>query len=132
MSTFRLEVITPDKEFFKEEVEMVILRGAEGDMGIMKNHIPLVTPLAIGKLRIKINGTYKEAAIASGFVNIQKDKTIILTDSAEWPEDIDVERARKAKERAEQRLADSQAKIDRARAQAAFERAINRLTISGR
>jgi F-type H+-transporting ATPase subunit epsilon len=132
MATFKLEVITPDKHFYNDEIEMVIVRGVEGDLAVMRGHIPFVTPLAIGKLRIKKDGQYREAAISGGFISVQPDKTTIMTDSAEWPEEIDANRAEEAKKRAEERLQQRQDKIDRARAQAAFERAMNRLNVANK
>ncbi|MEW9123145.1 MAG: F0F1 ATP synthase subunit epsilon [Thermotaleaceae bacterium] len=126
-STFQLEIVTPDRKFYEDEVEMVIVRTTEGDLGILKNHTSLVSPIAIGVIRIKKDGVFTEAPCAGGFVQVRKDKTTIITDSAEWPEEIDVERAKRAVERAEGRLKNAQANVDVARAQAALERALNRL-----
>ncbi|WP_427337922.1 F0F1 ATP synthase subunit epsilon [Caloranaerobacter sp. DY30410] len=130
MSQFTLEIVTPDRKFFEDEVEMVIVRGIEGDIGILKNHTPMVTPLSIGKIRIKKNGKIKEAAIAGGYVEITKDKTTIITDAAEWPEEIDVKRAEEAKKRAEQRLKSGKGEIDIVRAQIALRKALNRLEVA--
>ncbi|KXG76266.1 F0F1 ATP synthase subunit epsilon [Thermotalea metallivorans] len=129
-STFQLEIVTPDRKFYEDQVDMVIVRSTEGDLGIMKNHMSLVSPLAIGVIKIKKNGEYREAACAGGFIQVKQDKTTIITDSAEWPEEIDVERAKKAAERAEERLKTKTAEIDLIRAQAALERALNRLRVA--
>lgn len=129
-STFQLEIVTPDRKFYEDQVDMVIVRTTEGDLGIMKNHMSLVSPLAIGAIKIKKNGEYREAACAGGFIQVKQDKTTIITDSAEWPEEIDVERAKKAAERAEERLRTKTAEIDLIRAQAALERALNRLRVA--
>lgn len=84
-SKFSLEVVTPDKVFYQDdEVEMVIFKTTEGDRAVLKNHVPFVAGLKKGNLRIKIDGNFKEASILEGFVNVQKDKTTILTQSAEW------------------------------------------------
>ena len=130
MSQFTLEIVTPDRKFFEGEVEMVIVRGTEGDIGILKNHTPLVTPLSIGKIRIKQNGEFREAAIAGGYVGITKDKTTVITDAAEWPEEIDVKRAEEAKKRAEQRLKSSKSEIDIVRARIALRKALNRIEVA--
>lgn len=130
MSQFTLEIVTPDRKFFEDEVEMVIVRGIEGDIGILKNHTPMVTPLSIGKIRIKRNGEFKEAAIAGGYIEISKDKTTVITDAAEWPEEIDVKRAEEAKKRAEQRLKSSDSEIDIVRAHIALRKALNRLEVA--
>ncbi|WP_024621189.1 FoF1 ATP synthase subunit delta/epsilon [Metaclostridioides mangenotii] len=83
-SKFSLEVVTPDEIFYKDDVEMVIFRTTEGDRAVLKNHIPFVSGLKKGELRIKLDGNFKEANILEGFVNVQKGKTVILTQSAEW------------------------------------------------
>lgn len=131
-STFMLEIVTPNRKFFEEEVEMVIARGTEGDIGIMKNHTPLVTPLDIGRIKIKQNGSYKEAAVANGYVEIRKERTTIIADSAEWPEEIDIERAEESKKRAEERLNKKKDNMDLLRAEVALRKAINRIDIAKR
>lgn len=132
LSQFRLEIVTPDRKFFEDDVEMVIVRGTEGDIGILKNHTPLVTPLAIGKVRVKQNGEFREATVAGGYIEVNVDKTTIITDAAEWPEEIDVERARAAKERAEKRLNHSTDQVDVIRARIALQKALNRLDLADR
>lgn len=131
MSGFHLDIVTPDRSFFSEEVDMVIVKGIEGDLGILKGRAPVVTPLRIGKVRIFQNDIERIAAVVDGYISVQKDKTIIVTDSAEWPDEIDVERAVEAKQRAEKRLnSDKKPETDVARAQLALRRAINRLEVS--
>lgn len=131
-STFRLQIVTPDRMFYDEEVEMIIARTVDGDVGILANHALLVSPLSIGKIRVKKDGKFKEAAISEGFVQVEEDYTRVLTDSAEWPEEIDIERAEAAKQRAEERLKTDRSNIDVMRAEAALQRATNRLTVAGR
>lgn len=122
-----LEIVTPDRLFFSEEVEMVVVRGIEGDLAIMENRTPITTPLKIGKVRVFQDGEEKEACVVDGYVSALDNKVTIATDAAEWPEEIDVERAKAAKERAERRLANRPEGLDVARAEAALKRAINRL-----
>ena len=81
---FALEIVTPDKFFYQGEAEMIIVRTTEGDRGILKNHRPLVTGLAPGTLRIKKIGKFQDAKISGGFMNVDKEKTVIVTESAEW------------------------------------------------
>lgn len=126
---FKLEIVTPDKSFFSDEVEMVIVRGIEGDLAILENRAPLITPLAIGKVRIFKDDEEKVAAIVDGYVTVTKEKTTIITDAAEWPEEIDTERAIEAKERAEERLKTKREGLDIHRAELALKRAINRLEV---
>lgn len=129
-SKFQLQIITPNRIFFEGEVERVILRAVDGDIGILKNHTPLVTPLSIGKVRITQEGQLKEAAIAGGFVHVDKEKTVVITDAAEWPEEIDLERANEAKYRAEERLKTKDPAIDRVRAEIALKKALNRINVA--
>lgn len=131
-SAFQLEIVTPDRKFYEDDVDMVVVRTTAGDLGILKNHMSLVSPLAVGTIKIKKNGEQLEAACAGGFVQVRQDKTTIITDSAEWPEEIDVERAKKAAERAEDRLKMKSSELDMIRAQAALERALNRLRVARR
>lgn len=81
---FAVEVVTPDNVFFEGNVEMIIVRTTEGDRGILKNHRPLVAGLSTGTLKIKQDGKFKEAKISGGFMNVDKQKTVIVTESATW------------------------------------------------
>ncbi|WP_129599359.1 ATP synthase F1 subunit epsilon [Anaerophilus nitritogenes] len=128
-STFELEIVTPDKQFFKGLVEQIVVRTTQGDMGVLKNHIPTVSPLQIGVLRIKQNGQYKEATCAGGLIQVKKDKTIILTDAAEWPEEIDEKRAQESFKKAKERLENSSEEIDKKRAEKSLKRAEIRLRL---
>ena len=132
MSTLLLEIVTPERTVYAKEAEMVVVKGAAGELGILPNHIPLVTPLKIAPVRAKLGGSEDRIAVHGGFMEVRKDKVVILAEAAELPEEIDVERALRAKERAEKRLSDRQEGIDLIRAQAALNRAINRLTVAGR
>lgn len=129
MAGFMLEIVTPDRKFFEEEVDMVIVRGVEGDLGILRGRAPLVTPLDIGRIKIKKDGKTRIAAIAGGYVEVTKERTTIISDSAEWPEEIDVTRAKEAKQRAEERLK-RRDNIDVARAEIALRKAVNRIRIA--
>ena len=128
---FMLEIVTPERSFFQGEVDRVIVRGVEGEMAILKNRAPIITPLAIGKIRILKDGEERVAAAVNGYISVDKEKTTIITDSAEWPDEIDVERAREAKERAERRLRERSEGLDIDRAELALRRALNRLDVAG-
>lgn len=128
-NTFFLEVVTPERKFFSGEVEMVILKTPEGEIGILKGHTPMISAVAIGPMRIKQNGEWLEAVLNEGFLEIKNDKAIILTDTAEWPHEIDENRAKAAKERAEERLHSQLAKVEHIRSQAALARAMARLKV---
>ena len=131
MSTFHLEIVTPDRMFFSEEVEMVIVRGIEGDLAILKGRAPITTPLKIGMARIFQEGEEKVAAVVDGYISVVDNKATIVTEAAEWPGEIDVERAKAAKARAESMLKERSDNIDIGRAELALRRAINRLDVSG-
>lgn len=125
----RLQIITPLKKVFDEDVERVTLRTTEGDMGVLYDHEPVVALLAYNTIRYTQDGTSKKATTMGGFAEVTGDKVVILTDASEFEEEIDVERARRAKERAESRL--SQQNIDRRRAEIALKKAIARLNLKG-
>ena len=127
---FMLEIVTPERAFFSGEVDRVIVRGVEGDLAILKNRAPIITPLAIGKIRILKDGEERVAAAVNGYISVDKDKTTIITDSAEWPHEIDIERAEAAKERAERRLRERSEGLDIDRAELALKRALNRLDVA--
>lgn len=123
----KLQIITPLKKVFDEEVESVILHTTEGDMGILYDHEPVVALLGYNVIRYKQDGVMKKATTMGGFAEVTTDQVIILTDASEFPGDIDVERAKKAKERAEGRL--SEQNMDRKRAEIALKKAIVRLNL---
>ncbi|MDP4180152.1 MAG: ATP synthase F1 subunit epsilon [Bacillota bacterium] len=129
-STFKLEIATPDRRFFSGDVEMVILKTPDGEMGILKDHAPSVVAVDIGPIKILQDGEWLEAVLNEGFMEITKEKTVILSDTAEWPNEIDVNRANAAKDRAEERLQRQLAQMEFARSRAALARAMTRLKVS--
>lgn len=127
--TMKLQVITPDKEFFSGDVTMVELNTADGQMGVYPQHIPLTVAVAPGVLKIHKDGNVRLAALLSGFLQILPEKMTILAEVCEWPDEIDGARANEARIRAERRLAEHTGEIDIARAEAALERALVRLSL---
>ncbi|MCL2077197.1 MAG: ATP synthase F1 subunit epsilon [Oscillospiraceae bacterium] len=133
MTPFKLQIITPRGVFFKGETENVIARTTVGDVGILAKHEPYVAALGIGKVRIKIDGQYRLAAVSSGILKVGLDKTTILAQSCEWGDKIDVERAEEAKKTAEKRLSDvSLSANEHAVAEFKLKRALNRLDAAGK
>ena len=130
--TFPFEILTLQKLFLREEIRFVIAPGQEGVFEILANHAPYVFALKPGVLRMRMPGGQDQyVAVGTGFLVVQKDRTTVLTRSAERPEEIDVERARRAKERAEQRVQQGiSSDIDLTRAQAALQRALARLKVA--
>ncbi len=124
---FELKIIKPDGMFFEGEGEFLEFTSVEGQMGVYKNHIPLTTILEPCVVKIHANGEKKKAAVLGGFIEIQKERITILAEDANWPEDIDVERAKAAKQRAEERLSKRESSTDIVRAEAALKRAMARI-----
>lgn len=127
MATFKLEVITPLKKVLEMEVERVILRTSEGDMGILAKHAPLVAELAVGEMKIKSNGTEERFFVAGGFLEVSKGRTLVLADEAINIKDIDVEVARKEAELAKQKLAKLKEDRDIAVTQKALNSALTKI-----
>ena len=127
--TVRLDIVTPDKIVLSEDVAMVIARATDGDIGILPGHAPLIAGLAIAPLRIIKDESEMQVSVGGGFIEVQADKITVLAGSAELPENIDVNRAQAALERAEQRLK-SGTDIDMTRAELALRRAMTRLKVA--
>ncbi|WP_295067755.1 ATP synthase F1 subunit epsilon [Ruminococcus sp.] len=128
--TFHLEIIATDRLFFSGEVEHLVITAIDGLIGIMAGHEPLVTCLPTGELKYLVNGEWKYAAISEGFIQVMPDSSIILAETCELPEEIDIKRAQEARERAEELLRQKQSIKEYYETQAALNRAMNRLKIS--
>lgn len=129
---FRLKIIAPDRNFYEDDVEMVEFRTTEGEIGVLKGHIPLTVVLEPGVVRIKVTDSeVKIAALHSGFAEILQDQVNILAEVVEWPDEIDENRAKEAKIRAERRLAENAAGINSRRAELSLKRAVARIEVKG-
>ena len=127
---FTVEIITPDRIFYKGEGDMIEFTTAVGEIGVYKKHIPLTTVLAPGVVKIHKTGEDDViAAVHSGFAEILPDKVTLLAEIAEWPDEIDINRAREAKIRAERRLKGSEGEINEKRAEIALRKALLRLEL---
>ena len=104
MTPFKLQILTPDGIFYDGMTENVIVRTTVGDKGILARHEPYVAAIPISKFKVMIDGEFRYGAISSGIIKVSKDKTVILAQSCEWANEIDVDRALKAKDIAEQRI----------------------------
>lgn len=124
---FKLTIVTPDREFFNEEADMVEFNTTEGEIGVYAGHAPLTVIVKPGILTITQGETVRNAALHAGFVQILPEEITILAEIIEWPQEIDKERAEEAKQRAEGRLTERSANIDLDRAQTALMRAIARI-----
>ncbi|MCK1975848.1 F0F1 ATP synthase subunit epsilon [Jeotgalicoccus huakuii] len=132
MATIALDVVTPNGSVFHEEdCEIVVLQTVQGELGVMAGHIPTVTPLKIGVLRVKIDGKFEYLAVTEGFAEIKPEQVTVLVQAGEFSAEIDTERAEAAKKRAEELLNRAQdERVDKYRAELALHRAVNRLEVS--
>ncbi len=128
-NSFLLRIITPERLFYENQVEMVEFNTTEGEIGVLPGHIPLTVIVKPGILDITEPEGDKVAALHAGFAEILPDRVTILAEIIEWPEEIDEERARAAKERAEERLRSKTAQTDIMRAETALQRAIARIQV---
>ena len=127
---FHLEIIATDRVFYQGDCQHLVITAVDGLLGLLPGHEPMVTTLPTGELKYMVNDSWKYAAISGGFIQVMPDSSIILADSCELPEEIDIKRAEEAKERAEEMLRQKQSIMEYYRTQAALNRAINRLKVS--
>ncbi|MFN8539498.1 MAG: F0F1 ATP synthase subunit epsilon [Thermomicrobiales bacterium] len=133
MAKLRVEVVTGEREVLVEDdVDMVVAPGIEGQLGILPQHAPLVTTLAPGELRIVKGGTEEDFAVSGGFLQVGPDRVMVLADTAERSEEIDIARAEEARRRAEADLANPRPAADMAVMQAAMRRSVVRLRVAQR
>lgn len=132
-NTLRLRVYTPTREFFDAMATMVEFTTSEGNVGIYPKHLPTTAIVAPGILTIHLeSGEKKLASLISGFVDIEEDGVTILAETCEWPDEIDEERAKEAKIRAQRRISEKSKELDLARAELALKRALVRIDIKNR
>lgn len=129
--TFQLEIVTPEKKVVDTAAGEAQIPGKNGYLGILPGHAPLITELAVGEIKFHAGGEEQRLAMAWGFAEVLPDKVTVLAESAERPDEIDVERARKAKERAEKRLTSGDTSVDVERALNAIHKAETRLEVAG-
>lgn len=129
---YTLEIITPERIFFRGEVESVIIPTSDGYMSIQKMHEPMVAAITVGDMKLQIDGEWKECTTTDGFVEVRPDETIIFSQAVEWPEEIDMRRAQEARERAEERLRQKKSHQEYMQNQIALARAMVRLRVGRR
>jgi F-type H+-transporting ATPase subunit epsilon len=128
-----LEVVTPDRLVLSTEADVVVCPGVEGQFGVLPGHIPFLSALEIGEMYYRKGGQIEYLAVSGGFAEVTGEKVTIVAESAEKGREIDLERARRALERAEKRLAAAKTEnIDWARAEAAMRRSLVRAKVAGR
>ena len=127
-----LKIITHDRIVFDDDVNEIYTKGVDGEFGVLRGHIPIISALDIGVTKVVTNDECKWFTTMGGVFQFKNDEATILTDCAECGEDIDITRARTAKERAEARLAEKSAAIDVKRAEYALRKALIRESVAGR
>jgi len=131
MADIRLDVVTAGRMVYSDSVDVVVAPGFEGQLGILPHHTPLMTALLPGELRIKKGGEEVSLVISGGFLEVRPDKVVVLADTAERADEIDVERAEAARKRAQERLSQQrELGIDGTRAEASLRRSLARLRVA--
>jgi F-type H+-transporting ATPase subunit epsilon len=132
VATLSLQVVTPERIVLEEDVDIVVARGAEGDLGILHGHEPMITPLATGELMYRVDGEERHLAVSGGFLEVRPDKVVVLADMAERSDEIDRQSAEEARARAEAMLSEHRGTELEAQAAASLQRALLRLRVSER
>ena len=128
-----LEIVTPDRKLLSSEADVVVCPGVEGQFGVLHGHIPFLSALDIGEMYYRDGAKIEYLSVSGGFAEVSGKKVTIVAESAELGREIDIERARRAMERAQQRLAAAKTEaIDYTRAEASLRRAIMRMKVAGR
>ncbi len=129
----QLEIVTPERLAFSDEVDSVVLPGVLGELGVLPHHAPLVSMLGIGELRIRKGGTEELFAIAGGFLQVRPDKVVVMAETADMAAEINLEQARAAREEAERALETGYREgADLAAARAALQQALLRIRVAER
>ncbi len=128
-----LEIVTPERQVFSEQVDSVACPGVEGELGVLPHHAPLLTTLGVGELRIRRGGEEEYFAIAGGFLQVRPDKVVVMAETADMASEIDLEKATEARREAERALAEGfDEPADLARARAALQRALLHIRVAQR
>jgi len=128
-----LEIVTPERQAYEDDVDMVIVPGIEGELGILPHHAPLITTLGVGELRIKKGGAEESFAIVGGFMQVRPDKVVVMAETADLASDIDLEKAQAARREAEHALETAANEpADLANARAALQQALLRIRVAER
>jgi F-type H+-transporting ATPase subunit epsilon len=130
MPTIKLEIVTAERQVFSDDVTAIIAEGTEGQMTVLPKHAPLITMLAPGELIVRKEGDEQYMVISGGFMEVMPEKVIVLADACERSDEIDLERATAAKQRAEERLKGMTTELDQSRAEAALRRSIARVRVA--
>lgn len=129
MASFRLQIITPEKIFYDDEAERLIVRTTEGDMGILARHENFAGALPSGPVSIMKDGEYRIAAISSGVIKVSAEKTTIIAEAIEWADEIDIEWANRSAEEAREKMKQEKSDKELRYAELKLKRALNRISV---
>lgn len=127
--TFLLEIVTPERVFMQDQVEMIVFNSTSGEVGVMPHHADLAAAVTAGPLRVRRNGVWNEVFVSNGFIEIFLGAAHMLVQTAEWPDEIDRHRAEEALERAQRRMKHRKSGQDFIRAKASIARALARMRV---
>ena len=131
--TLHLEIVTPERLAYEDDVDMVLVPGADGELGILPHHTPLVSLLGVGELKIRKGGEEESFAIAGGFLQVRPDKVVVMAETADLAAEIDLEKAQQARAEAERALeAGFVEAADLSAARAELQRALMRIRVAER
>ncbi|MBP1568452.1 MAG: ATP synthase F1 subunit epsilon [Oscillospiraceae bacterium] len=129
MASFRLQIITPDRIFYDDEAERLIVRTTDGEMGVLAKHENFAGALPSGPVRIMKDGKYRVAALSSGVLKVSADKTTIIAEAVEWADEIDIEWANRSAEEARERIQKKESEKEMLYAELKLKRALNRINV---
>jgi len=129
---FHLEIVTPERQFLAGEAEAVTVICSDGELTVLTGHEPMIASLEIGNIKIKQNGTWRTCVSSEGFMDVQPGQVMLFTQACEWPEEIDIARAERAKERAMEQLRQKQSLYEYKHTKVSLSRAMARLSAVGK
>lgn len=130
MSKFSLEILTPEKTFYKGEVDCLVVETSEGQLGILAHHEPVVIGLKPANIRIKADDNWQQAANGYGFVKVRPDRTIILCETMEWPDEIIINRVQRIIDEGRRKMGAGNSRVEYKINKAALERAFARMRLA--
>lgn len=130
MTPYNIKIITPEKKFYEGQTEQIIAKTTSGNVGILAGHAPYVANIVSSPFKIKIDGAFRIAAISGGLLKVSEDGVTVVTSAIEWADEIDVERAERAKSAAENKIKENAGQKEFDRAEQRLKRALNRLVVA--
>lgn len=127
---FHLEIMTPERQFFDDDIESLTFSAPDGQIAVLADHVPLISPVIVGSIRIIKGNEQKEMFSSEGFVEVHRNGVLVFVQACEWPDEIDARRAEEARKRAEERMRQKQSINEYKQSKIALARAMARLSIT--